>query len=88
MKHNVGMADRIFRLVAGVVLLSLTQVLEGDIRWVGLIGIVPILTAAFGFCPMYCPFKINTSCCKGTDKESGSCCGAAACGPKDGAPTA
>ena len=89
MKQNVGMIDRIFRLVAGVILLSLTQILEGDIRWVGLIGIVPILTAAMGFCPLYCPFKINTSgCCGGEKKDSGSCCGGKACDSKTDAPSA
>jgi hypothetical protein len=27
--------------------------IEGNARWLGLIGIVPLLTAAFGYCPLY-----------------------------------
>ena len=28
--------------------------------WWGLIGLVPIATAAIGWCPAYLPFKIST----------------------------
>lgn len=83
MKQNVGTIDRIIRVLAGVVLLSLTQILEGDIRWVGLIGIVPLLTAAMGFCPLYCPFKLNTTGRCGGEKKEGPCCGGGSCGTDD-----
>ena len=45
MNGNVGYTDRIVRIVAGVLVLSLFFVLEGDARWVGLAGIVLIGTA-------------------------------------------
>jgi hypothetical protein len=60
MKANVGGIDRLLRIVVGVVLLAATVLLEGNARWFGLIGIVPLLTAAFGYCPLYVPFGFRT----------------------------
>lgn len=60
MKANVGYADRVARVVLGAVLLSLLYFLEGDARWFGLIGLVPLLTAAVGSCPLYSLLGINT----------------------------
>jgi hypothetical protein len=60
MNANVGGVDRILRIVAGVAILSLFFVLEGSARYWALIGIVPILTGTFRFCPAYLPFGINT----------------------------
>jgi hypothetical protein len=60
MKKNVGNADRIGRIILGVGLLSLYFVLEGNAKYAGLIGIVPIFTAIFRFCPGYTIFGIST----------------------------
>jgi hypothetical protein len=60
MTRNVGTLDRVVRVIIGLVLLSLFFVLEGDLKWLGLIGIVPLATAAFKFCPLYIPCGINT----------------------------
>ena len=60
MKQNIGTTDRILRIVIGAAILSLTLILEGDVRWWGLIGIVPIATALFGYCPPYALLGINT----------------------------
>lgn len=60
MKSNVGTADRMIRAIAGLVLLSLLFILEGNARWLGLIGLVPLGTAIAGWCPAYLPFGINT----------------------------
>ncbi len=57
MKTNVGKADRVARVIIGVVILSLGFWFKS---WLGLIGIVPIFTAAIGWCPAYLPFGINT----------------------------
>jgi len=59
-KANVGSPDRILRIVAGLGLLSLIFLLEGNNRWFGLIGIVPLLTAAIGWCPAYTLLGIKT----------------------------
>ena len=62
MKSNVGGIDRILRIVIGLVLIGLT--LTGTIGVWGWIGLVPLGTAALGFCPLYtvlgfssCPVK-------------------------------
>ena len=58
---NVGKIDRSIRLIIGVVIAVLGLYYQS---WWGLLAIIPILTAIFGFCPLYIPFKINT-CKKG-----------------------
>lgn len=57
MKKNVGKADKIVRIVIGVVILAVGYYFKS---WWGLIGLVPILTAAIGWCPAYLPFGIST----------------------------
>ena len=64
MTSNVGGIDRVLRIVVGLVLLSLIFVLEGNARWWGLIGIVPLATGLMSSCPLYsllgmstCPLK-------------------------------
>lgn len=57
---NVGGVDRILRIVLGIAILSLFFMLEGNARYWALIGIVPILTGTFRFCPAYLPFGIST----------------------------
>jgi len=57
MKTNVGGIDRVGRLVVGVGLVA-WAVMGGPVwAW---IGVVPILTGALGWCPLYLPFGINT----------------------------
>ena len=58
MTSNVGSIDRIARVLIGVLLLALTAL--GMIGAWGWIGIVPIATAAFGFCPLYSVLGLNT----------------------------
>lgn len=60
MKTNVGSADRAVRALVGVALLGLLFLLEGNARFVGLAGLVPLLTAAAGFCPLYALLGIRT----------------------------
>lgn len=60
MKQNVGNTERVIRAIVGLGLLSLILILEGNARWWGLIGLVPLLTAAFGYCPPYAMLGINT----------------------------
>jgi hypothetical protein len=58
MQTNVGSVDRIVRVVGGVALIALAA--TGTVGAWGYIGIVPILTAAIGWCPAYLPFGIST----------------------------
>lgn len=60
MQANVGGIDRIIRIIAGLGLLSLLFVLEGNLRWIGLAGIVLIVTGLVSRCPIYAPFGIKT----------------------------
>lgn len=60
MKANVGNTDRVLRTILGVGLLSLIFLLEGEARWLGLIGIVPLVTAAMRYCPLYSVLGVNT----------------------------
>ena len=60
MNMNVGAVDRVIRVAIGVALLSAIFVLHGNERWLGLIGLVPLLTAAAGFCPLYTVLGIST----------------------------
>jgi len=57
MKCNVGGPDRFLRILAGIVIVSLGIVYES---WLGVIGVVPLLTGITGWCPAYLPFKIST----------------------------
>ncbi len=58
MKFNVGSTDRILRVVAGLALIGLT--LAGVIGVWGWIGVVPLATGLFKFCPAYAIFGLNT----------------------------
>jgi hypothetical protein len=60
MTANVGGTDRILRIVVGLVLLSLLFVLEGNARFLGLLGLVMIATGVFRFCPAYTLLGMNT----------------------------
>lgn len=60
---NVGTFDRILRAVVGVALLVWFFVDQGQGFWhyAKLIGLVPLLTAALGTCPLYS--ILGTSTC-------------------------
>lgn len=58
MTKNMGMVDRALRAVVGVVLVALAA--TGTVGVWGWIGVVPLATAAIGWCPAYLPFGIST----------------------------
>ncbi len=57
---NVGPVDRVIRLVLGFALLSAVFVLDGRERWLGLLGLIPLVTAAVSVCPLYTVLGIRT----------------------------
>ena len=61
MKQNVGKVDRWIRIVVGVLVLSLLVFVSGPARWFGLLGLIPLITGLFGFCPLYWLFHLNTN---------------------------
>lgn len=68
MKSNVGGVDKVLRIVLGLGLLSLILILEGNARWWGLVGLVPLATGVINFCPLYAMLGINT--CPVKDKPA------------------
>ena len=62
MGANVGGIDRVLRIIVGLALigwaLNLFPGIEGS-AW-GWIGVVPLLTALIGFCPLYRIIGVNT----------------------------
>ena len=58
MKSNVGGTDKLLRIVAGLVLIVLAA--TGMVGTWGWIGVVPLLTGLFNFCPVYTLLGMNT----------------------------
>ena len=58
MSKNIGSADRIVRIILGVALLAWGYMAQ---NWWGAVGLVPLLTAAIGWCPAYAPLGLKTT---------------------------
>lgn len=65
MKRNIGNTDKKIRVAVGAIV-----VLAGILTqsWWGLVGIVPLVTAVIGFCPLYPLFGFST--CETEDVRS------------------
>jgi hypothetical protein len=57
MKTNMGSIDRIARMIVGLAILGVGYYYQ---NWFGLIGLIPLSTAALGWCPAYLPFGLST----------------------------
>lgn len=66
MSVNVGTIDRLLRVIVGLVVLSLVFV--GPKTLWGLLGLIPLATTIFGFCPAYTLLGVRT-CQIGTEKR-------------------
>lgn len=62
MKVNEGGLDRSIRVIAGLVLIALAA--TGQVGAWGYLGVVPLLTGAVGYCPVYPLLGINTCSAK------------------------
>ena len=60
MNKNVGTTDKVLRVVLGLALLAYVALGSGSLRFIGLVGIVPLLTALVGHCPAYSLFGLST----------------------------
>ena len=58
MKINVGTIDRVLRIVAGLVLIALAA--TGTVGWWGWLGVIPLATGLFSFCPLYTLLGFNS----------------------------
>ncbi|MBS0011418.1 MAG: DUF2892 domain-containing protein [Bacteroidales bacterium] len=63
MKRNVGRTDKIIRILFGLLIGAAGIIFKS---WLGLFGIIPIITALTGSCGLYMPFGISTR--KDSDK--------------------
>lgn len=68
MKPNVGSIERALRIIVGLVLIALA--VTNVIGWWGWIGVVPLVTGLFRFCPAYRLLGIST-CKRSSGNESG-----------------
>ena len=57
---NMGKIDRIIRLIVGAGLFSLLFVVNNNWKYLGILGIILLITSVVGVCPLYMPFKIDT----------------------------
>ena len=57
MKLNVGKVDKNLRISAGIIVIAAGLYFQS---WWGLIGIIPLVTALSGWCPLYTVFGIST----------------------------
>lgn len=57
MKCNIGKTDKMIRIVIGIVIAILGIAFKS---WWGLLAIVPLGTAAVGWCALYVPLKVST----------------------------
>ena len=57
---NVGKIDRAIRIVLGIALIAYGIVAPNYL--IAAVGLIPLVTALVGICPLYFPFKINTGC--------------------------
>ena len=69
MKCNVGGIDRVLRIAIGALLVALAA--SNVVGWWGWLGLIPMATGLFRFCPAYLLLGAN-SC--GSSGDKGSCC--------------
>ena len=58
MEKNVGSLDKVVRVVVGIALIAMVFV-GPQTAW-GWIGVIPLVTAALSWCPLYTPLGITT----------------------------
>ena len=57
MKPNMGKTDRILRGIVGIGVIAAGVYYQS---WWGALGIIPLATTVFAWCPIYLPFGIST----------------------------
>ncbi|MCB1475897.1 MAG: DUF2892 domain-containing protein [Rhodobiaceae bacterium] len=63
MGKNIGSVDRVIRIIVGIALIAFAVAGPADIswKWIGWIGVVPIVTALMGWCALYRILGIRTN---------------------------
>ncbi len=57
MKCNVGKTDKVIRIILGIAIGAIGYYYSS---WWGLVGIIPILTVAVSWCPLYAVLGMGT----------------------------
>ena len=57
MQINIGNNERVLRIIVGVIIIGRGVYFQS--LW-GIIGLVPLLTGIFRFCPLYTMLGMNT----------------------------
>jgi hypothetical protein len=63
MKKNMGITDRLFRVIVAIVIgvLYFTgQLSNTAVIILGIFAVIFLITSFISFCPLYAPFKIST----------------------------
>ncbi len=53
MTNDMRPAERLIRVALGLALLSCVFAFSGELRWAGLVGLFPLATGLFAWCPFY-----------------------------------
>jgi len=67
MKKNIGSIDKILRVLIAIILIAYGVINQSLL---GLIGLIPLLTASLGICPLYSIIGISTCSIDEKTKES------------------
>jgi Protein of unknown function (DUF2892) len=54
---NIEMWERLVRIAVGAAMLSALFLLASGWKWVGLVGLIPLVTGIVGWCPVYAWFS-------------------------------
>ncbi len=63
-KINESMTDRVIRVIVGIVMIAIFFMFPGWLgawNWLWWIGIIPLVTGAIGYCPIYQLLKMSTN---------------------------
>ena len=60
MKANVGKLDKGIRIILAIALFGSFFILKGDLRYIAILGLVPLLTGVISFCPLYKILGVNS----------------------------
>jgi len=61
MTMNIGLVDRVLRVIIGVALLWYAMfAAPSGYNWIGWIGVIPLATAVVGWCPLYSMLGVST----------------------------
>lgn len=59
MRKNIGYGERTFRALAGLAILGLYGALDPPLKYLTLVGLIPLGTALTGYCPAFAWLRRN-----------------------------